>query len=57
MASQNLKDFEKEKNVDYQDMVHDTPEDEKDKVPTVLEVRGGELFSNPDSTIENEKIL
>ena len=62
MASQNLKDFEKQKNVDYQDMVHDTPpEDENDKdrgkVPAVLEVRGGEVISNPNSPIENEKIL
>ena len=38
-------------------MLIDTPEDDKVKLPDILEVRGGELISNPSSPIENEKIL
>jgi hypothetical protein len=38
-------------------MVIESPEDDKNKLSGVLEVRGGELISNPNSPIENEKIL
>ena len=53
-----MKDFDKQKNVDYQDMVEDTPEDDKAvEAPPLLDLRQDQVISNPNSPIENEKIL
>ena len=53
-----MKDFDKQKNVDYQDMVEDTPEDDKAvEAPPILDLRQDQVISNPNSPIENEKIL
>jgi hypothetical protein len=39
-------------------MVEDTPEDDKvEKSTDLIELRGDQIISNPNSPIENEKIL